>query len=373
MTKAAVIHACDYGAPYAGNFLTSQLALAEQTRERLGLRSYFVLPTRARNRAWLSEIERRGFAYGFMDKREPRRRRAARVAAAVRSGPAILHSHFYAFDLDCVLAARRNSAARVVWHIQSGLAKYPLRQRLSDVFKVRLVGRRECDLLIACGEAARADSLRRGFRPDAVTVIPNAITLDRFVDAERGRAEMRRQLGIPDDTTMLLSFAWDPERKGADLVVEAMSRMRPDGARLVLVGQERLRAFLRNRIDGTAPPWLVIAEPVEDVAALYAAADIFVSAARSEGLPYAIGEAMAAGLPVVSSDIPWVAEYASAPGVVTFSSGDPGALHDALESLVGSPSRAPLGSRNREFAWRELAVERYVDRVLGEYARLLDA
>jgi hypothetical protein len=50
MAKGAVIHAYDCGAPYRGNFLTSQLALAEQTRERLGLRSHFLLPTRASER-----------------------------------------------------------------------------------------------------------------------------------------------------------------------------------------------------------------------------------------------------------------------------------------------------------------------------------
>ncbi|MDQ3728868.1 MAG: glycosyltransferase family 4 protein [Actinomycetota bacterium] len=375
MTKPAVVHACDYGAPYLGNFMASQLALAEGTREYLQLDSHFALPSRARGRPWIGEVESRGFSYTFLDEGEGRLRRGRRLAELVAQRRSIFHSHFYAFDLDTVIAAQ-SSGSRVVWHIQSGLANYPLRRRLSDLIKVRMIGRRRCDLLVACSDAAGEDSIRRGFGRDQVKVVPNAIALDRFPADSRQRELVRDELGVAHDATMFLSFCWDPERKGTDLAVEGMRRLREqgraEGAVMVLVGQERLRVFVDRLHPEGLPSWLTIADPIEDVAGLYRAADAFVSAARSEGLPYAIGEAMASGLPVISSDIPWASHYFPADGVTTFPSEDVGALEAALSAALDPARREHWGAANRRFALSELGIDRYVERLLGEYDRLLD-
>jgi glycosyltransferase involved in cell wall biosynthesis len=375
MSAGTVIHVCDYGAPYLGNFMPSQLAVADAVRDRLGLDARFVFPTRARGRPWLAELDRRGFEFSFLEKEIGRVRRARELRTLARAHRAvILHSHFFAFDLDCAAAAA-STPCRVIWHVHSGLEEYTLRNRLTDLIKVRLVGRR-CDLAVCVSEAAAADSRRRGFPSPKVRVIPNGIVLGRF-EEPRDRDDARRQLGLAPDDFAVLSFCWTPHRKGADLVIAAMEVLRrPEGAPravALLTGEARTRDYIRGIYGDTLPEWLRILEPVEDVALLFAAADVFVSAAREDAFSYAIGEAMAAGLPVISSDIPGPSHYFVAGGVRTFPTENAGALGAEIATIIASPDRRALGEENRRFAFASLGIDHYVDRVIGAYTQLLSS
>ena len=70
---------------------------------------------------------------------------------------------------------------------------------------------------------------------------------------------------------------------------------------------------------------------------LYAAADVFVSASRHEGYSYAVGEALACGLPVVLSDIDGTRLFTRAPGAFTFPPGDSPALAAQLDRVLADP------------------------------------
>lgn len=374
MTPGAVLHVCDYAAPYLGNFLPSQLEVGVAVRERLGLECHFVFPDRARDRPWLAELQSRGFGYTFLDKRENRLRRGWTLRGIARQHNAVLlHSHYFAFDADCVLAAM-GGGTKVVWHVRSGLEEYRLRNRISDLAKVRTLGRC-CDMVMAVSEAAARDSIRRGFPRNKVRVIPNGIVLDRFRHPSRQRAGVRSQLKVDPEAVVVLSFCWTPERKGADLVVAAMEGLREDLSPrpvvLVVTGEERTRAYLEAMVGTPPPPWIVLTRPFEDVADLFAASDVFVSAAREDAFSYAIGEAMACGLPVVSSDIPGPSHYFPAEGVATFPTQDVSSLRRALGDVIRSDARSRLGAMNRRFVSERLSVERYVDRVLSAYGELL--
>ncbi|MGI8729752.1 MAG: glycosyltransferase family 4 protein [Solirubrobacteraceae bacterium] len=246
---------------------------------------------------------------------------------------------------------------------------------MSDLAKVRTLGRR-CDMVVAVSEAAARDSICRGFPRKKVRVIPNGSVLDRFRHPSTSRAAVRSQLGIDPDAVVVLSFCWTPERKGADLLVAATDGLREDSSPrpvvLVITGEARTRAYLEAMVGTPPPPWLRLTRPFEDVADLFAASDVFVSTAREDAFSYAIGEAMACGLPVVSSDIPGPAHYFPAEGVVTFPTQDVGSLRLALRNVIRSETRSHLGEANRRFVSERLSVERYVDRVLGAYGELLE-
>ena len=104
--------------------------------------------------------------------------------------------------------------------------------------------------------------------------------------------------------------------------------------------------------------------------AILAAADVFVQPSRTEGLPLAVLEAMAHGLPVVATGvggIPEAIEDQESGQLVP--PGDPGALADAVARVLESPETAGmLARRARERVEAEFSIGVMVERYAGLYA-----
>jgi len=95
-----------------------------------------------------------------------------------------------------------------------------------------------------------------------------------------------------------------------------------------------------------------------------AEADVFVLPTRADGAPWAILEAMAAGLPIVASDVAAIPELVGDAGYVV-APDDPAALAAALRALADDPDRrAALGARARARAGEHYAQEHQLDRIL---------
>jgi glycosyltransferase involved in cell wall biosynthesis len=365
---------CEFAARHPGNFLALQFAVARSARDRLGLRPVFVLPERAKRRYWVPQIDEAGFECQFVPA-SARHCSASLLQIARRARARIVHSHFTWLDLESLYAGHKTGAA-VIWHVHNGLFGYPVKQRLSDLVKARVLSR-GCDAVIAVSDQVARDLLLRGFPARKVSVVLNALWLERLEHPRRGRAETRALLGVEADALVVLCFGWPPVVKGADLLVEAVSRIQRVGRnrplKVVLVGEQGpLEQFLQQRF-GALPGWLCTIPPVDDVAALFDAADVFVSAARTEGFCFAVGEAMACGLPVVGSDIPGTAHFWAAPGFVRYPVDDPDALATRLCELARDNARAELAQGNRCWAHKQLGPDRYVDEMMNCYGRVLAA
>jgi glycosyltransferase involved in cell wall biosynthesis len=133
-------------------------------------------------------------------------------------------------------------------------------------------------------------------------VVPNGIDPARFA-SPTGGAELRRELGIPADAPVIGTVGLLNDAKGHDLLIEAASAL-PAAVQLLLVGHGELEGDLRA-LAGR----LGIAERVhftgwrDEVHSAHAAMDVFALPSRWEGLSYAMLEALAAGLPVVSTAV----------------------------------------------------------------------
>jgi glycosyltransferase involved in cell wall biosynthesis len=364
----SVLEVCDYHGPYPGTFIPTLIAVGRSVEERLGMGYHCVFPASMRDRPWVDLFADAEIPCSFLEERlSPiaTTRALSRTTATV--GARLVRSHFSRWDLYGSVAAKRSGAA-AVWHMHSGRGARgtTVTTRVKDLVKGRILGRVLCDRVFAVSGEIERLAESRGIPADRVEVVMNGIDVARFA-VTPPRSAARARFGLDSSTPVCLGFAWSPRTKGADVLVEAARPLGEAGKLLVLlVGPRDLADSL-----GSTTPWLRIVDPLDDVAALFAAADVFVSASRDEGFSYAIGEAMAARLPVISSDIPGPSVYFEAMGVTTFPSEDVAALRAEIESLLHQRDRASIGEMNRMFVQRHLSIEAHVDRVIDLFGELL--
>lgn len=119
--------------------------------------------------------------------------------------------------------------------------------------------------------------------------------------------EALRRRYAPDPEDWLLTFVGElSERKNQSFLIRALEQLRRDNlpVRLLLVGEGGCRALLEAEIErlGLGESVFLIGNQ-EPVTPYLAMTDLYVSASRSEGLPFNLMEAMACGLPVIASDV----------------------------------------------------------------------
>ena len=162
---------------------------------------------------------------------------------------------------------------------------------------------RRLDARIAVSETAKDTALL--YYPEAFQVIPNGVDVERFNPSVAPFAEWRD----PNRINLLFVGRLDP-RKGVHVLLEAMPEVvrRTQGrARLLVVGD----SYLRPRFEASLAPEVrdhvkfLGHVPSSDLPRWYATGDVFVSPATgNESFGIVLAEAMAAGRPVVASDIP---------------------------------------------------------------------
>jgi glycosyltransferase involved in cell wall biosynthesis len=350
------------------------LRLATVAARRLQAHTIVVLPEAARERRWLVRLANSAVPYFCTAPGGVRQALAPSIEA---HDAVILHSHFTAYDLAaCRLSMSNRRKCKTIVHLHSEAAVSP-RQALKDIIKMRMLGRYVYDRFIAVSDNVEANILARGVPQGKVHLVRNAVAIDRFVyDAEQ-RRQARATFGFEDKDTVVLLLGWDPHRKGVDLFLEAAAVVgqRTNSAVFCITGQGATKQFVANHRCGPAlRDRLRILEPVEDFPSLLNAVDIFVSASRREGLPYAVLEAMATEKLVIASEIEGVSRsYGMAEGVWLFPVGDAPRLAELSGSAVDKTEqeRRALGRLNRSFVEANFSLEPWADRIVGIYEGLL--
>ncbi len=161
---------------------------------------------------------------------------------------------------------------------------------------------------------------------------------------ERGAA--RRRLGVPAEAfAVVWAGRFDPVKR-LEVAIAAVERLAGDPRTwLLIAGDGAQRGALERRIRaGPAAERVRLLGWLDDLTLLWSAADAMVFPSRTEGMPNVVLQAMAAGVPVVGSDIPALQELAGDAPRLVLVAGGAEAFADALERL------------RRDRAWRcELA------------------
>ncbi len=304
------------------------------------------------------------------DPRAARRLRRLLAAGDVD----VVHAHLpYAQTVARLVARSVGDAAVVSTQHNAPRAYHPLvrtTERLTRPLE---------DVTVAVSQAVERACTGDAHPPGAVgddwCTIHNGIDVAGFAELVRAAdaGAVRTSLDVAPGASLVLGVGrYVPDKAQRDLVAGFAAADLGDAA-LVLVGHGPLEADLRAsaREHGVADRVHVTGE-VQDVHPYYAAADVFASASRVEGLPVTVLEAMAAGLPVAATDVPGTRE-AVADGetgrLVPY--GDAAALATALEALAAPDPGDAYGDAGRDRARERFDVARMAADYRGLYRSLV--
>ncbi|HMA37742.1 MAG TPA: glycosyltransferase family 4 protein [Chloroflexia bacterium] len=218
--------------------------------------------------------------------------------------------------------------------------------------------------IIAVSAGLRRELIEQYAYPAAgIAVIPNGIHYQHFAQVGPAeRAAARAALGIGAEERVILYLGRLMERKRVIDLVAALPQVlqQVPTARLVIVGKQNANgaqlAALAQRLGIAARVTFVDHVPYQAVPAYYALADVYALPSAYEGFPFTILEAMAAGTPVVASDIPGIDEQiVSEQTGLLHPVGAIGALaHQLSRVLIDRPLAATLAR-----AARRMVVQQY--------------
>lgn len=163
--------------------------------------------------------------------------------------------------------------------------------------------------VIAVSEHMKKTMIAQGIEAEKIVVVPNGVDIDRFKSLPK--SECRKRLGLPKDAKIILSVGTLTENKGHRILIEALGlylkepKTIPYDFHLYIIGdgerKKELKEIIRhlklvNHVtllgemdNGNLPVW-------------YGASDVFCLASFQEGYPNVICEALACGVPVLTTN-----------------------------------------------------------------------
>jgi glycosyltransferase EpsD len=197
---------------------------------------------------------------------------------------------------------------------------------------------------------------KRKMKAKRIEYVPGVgLEMQKFTNTVVDRAAKRRELSIPEDAMVLISVGELNHNKNHEVVIKALAQFIQEDLHYLIAGGGYLLAHLQSMAEE-----LGIADRVHflgyrnDIAGLYIASDICVFPSMREGLPVALMEAMACGMPVVCSNIRGNTDLIDEKGGVLFEPTDIDACRSALEKVIENEEL-----RKSMEEWNAEQVKRY--------------
>ena len=195
------------------------------------------------------------------------------------------------------------------------------------------------------------------------------LDVQKFADISVDKAQKRKQIGVPEDAVLLLSVGELNENKNHQVILRALARLKDPGIHYAIAGrgpqQESLEALARE---------LGIEDRVHllgyrtDVGELYKVSDIFCLPSHREGLGLASLEAMACGLPLITSNVHGINDY-SENGISGWKCAptDVEGFATIIQKLTQDPAaRTKMGLRNLQVV-KKYDLSQILPQMMGLY------
>ena len=263
------------------------------------------------------------------------------VAALVQHlAPEVVHSHGYRTDVIDGAVIRRLGAAIV--STTHGFTTGSWKNRLYEGLQRRAL--RRFDAVIAVSAPLRDELVRAGVPAERVHFVPNAWT---DIVEPLDRASARAVLGLPAEGFVVGWVGRVSREKGLDVLVDALPALKDIQLRVCALGEgsERPAVEARARQLGVAERirWAGL---VAEAARLFKAFDVFVLSSRTEGVPIALFEAIAADVPVAATRVGGVPAVVEEAHALLIDAERPTALAQAIRQVYDNPSAAATRARS---------------------------
>lgn len=214
----------------------------------------------------------------------------------------IIHGHMTNTASIYIPIARKYGVRRAIAHSHSTFRKAGTMGIVTDILQ-RPVCKYATDYFACSNAAAHRLYPKRLIDEGKVRILPNAIDAEAFRYDPALRQEVRKELGIGEETVIGCVGRFRPE-KNQTFLLDILAAMSPEqNVRLLFVGDGPCEAAVKARCSrmGLADRVLFLGQR-GDIPGLMQAMDVFCLPSLWEGLPLVGVEAQAAGLPVVASD-----------------------------------------------------------------------
>ena len=260
----------------------------------------------------------------------------------------LIHCHYLREHYIALLAKRYNKHIRVVY-----TNHFILPNDTVTRFTNRILDRRQDEVIAVC-TMGREQLIKNGWSGERIQVIFNAVDPAEWA-GDRSESTLRRELGIPEDRFVMLCASRFAEDKGHRYLVDSvktLTGMTDKPFTLVLAGDGPLLEETRQQVkDLGLSDKVVFLGFRKDIKNLYKGSNLYVNSSQHEALSFLIIEAMAAGLPVIATNI------AGNPDIVNDAAGcgllaeynDPVSMASAMKRFLEEPE---LLARCREGALR---------------------
>ncbi len=303
---------------------------------------------------------------------------ARMVALMRRVRPDVVHTHMAKAGTVGRIAARLTGVPIVIHTYHGHVFHSYFSPRKTQLFLTieRALGR-ATNRIVVVGERQLDEIAGYRVAPrEKLVAIRLGLELERFLDAERHRGTLRRELGLAADTPVVGIVARLVPIKAHEDFFQAAVEIRKTlpSTQFLVVGDGERRAELERLVDGlglrTAVRFLGWRQ---DLPQVYADLDVVALSSRNEGSPVALIEALAAARPVVSTAVGGVPEVVvDGETGVAVPPGDPGALAAAAVDLLQDRQRAErLGARGRQHVYPSYAWTRLVEEMRALYLQEL--
>jgi glycosyltransferase involved in cell wall biosynthesis len=232
------------------------------------------------------------------------------------------------------------------------------------------------DRMVALTDGERNDYIKLSVcPPQRVFKIHSGVDLEQFMQPNGNRVEKKRSLGLDQNGTVIGFVGWLLPIKGPAYLLKAMAHIWPEhpAASLVMVGKGELDVDLRTQaLKMNANGKVKFLGWREDVHEIIPIFDLLVLPSLNEGMGRVLVEAMAAGKPVVASEvggIPDLVKHGETGYLVR--PADERALANGIKKLLNDPERAQqMGQRGKEYC-RQFSLEAMIAKLDDLYSDLI--